>query len=90
MLGDAINQKVDMLILFGETAPKIQASLKGKNVKVINVENLEAAVQKSHKLSGKGYTIILSPASASFGNYRNFVERGKHFQELVEKEFGSN
>ena len=88
LLGDAINQKVDLLILFGETGPKIQASLKGKrNTKVINVVNLEEAVQKSSKLSGRGYTIILSPASASFGNYRNFVERGKHFQKLVEEEF---
>ena len=29
------------------------------------------------------YRVILSPASASYGFYKNFEERGRHFKELV-------
>ena len=30
-------------------------------------------------------TILFSPASASFDSFRNFEERGKHFNKLIKK-----
>ena len=31
----------------------------------------------------RGDVVLLSPASASFDLYRNFMERGRHFKDLV-------
>lgn len=41
-----------------------------------------AAVAQAQK--GDGGTILLSPASASFDAYPNFMARGEHFRGLVE------
>lgn len=56
--------------------------------KLIYCENLEAAVVTAYHVTAEGFSCLLSPAAASYGFYKNFEERGKHFCELVEK-YGS-
>lgn len=88
-LGPVINEKVKVLILLGDTAPKIEAAVrnsdnyKSDNITIINVNNMEEAVQKAVQFSHKGDIVSLSPASASFGLYKNFEERGNHFKSIV-------
>ena len=53
--------------------------------KLIYCENLEAAVLTAYHVTAEGYSCLLSPAAASYGFYKNFEERGKHFCELVQK-----
>ncbi len=48
---------------------------------VIKVKNMEEAVQKASEVSKN--CCVLSPAAASYGFYKNFEERGKHFKDLV-------
>jgi UDP-N-acetylmuramoylalanine--D-glutamate ligase len=85
-LGPVINDKVKVLILLGDTAPKIEkAVVEAENyneneITIINVTNMEeAAVNHAEK----GDIVSLSPASASFGLYKNFEERGNHFKAIV-------
>ncbi len=88
-LGPVICDKVKVLILMGATAPKIAAAVKNSpnyrenNPIIINVKNMEEAVNAARKSAVKGDKVSLSPASASFGEYKNFVERGNHFKDIV-------
>lgn len=88
-LGPVINDKVKVLILLGDTAPKIEQAVKSADnynenaITIINVSNMEEAVEMAVKNSQNGDIVSLSPASASFGLYKNFEERGNHFKSIV-------
>ena len=82
--------KVEKLLLCGATAEKIKAAvLSDKNYKglpeIIEVEDIAAAVDYAHKNTKNGDIVALSPASASFDKFPNFVARGNYFKELVNK-----
>lgn len=83
-------KKVKILCLCGDTAERIEASVKAspdyKGVpKIIRTENLAESVKIAKENAEKGDTVILSPASASFDAFKNFVERGRYFKDLVNK-----
>jgi UDP-N-acetylmuramoylalanine--D-glutamate ligase len=85
-----ILEKVEKLYLCGNTAEKIEdavrASLDYKGTpEIIRCENIEDAVNKAHECAKKGDIVTLSPACASFDAYPNFMARGNHFKELVNK-----
>ena len=88
-LGPVICDKVKLLILLGDTAPKIEKAVKESdnykenNPVIINVDNMEQAVNAARKYAEKGDKVSLSPASASFGLYKNFMDRGNHFKNLI-------
>ena len=88
-LGPVICDKVKVLILMGDTAPLIENAVKSSpNYSegcpvIINVNNMEEAVAAARANAVKGDRISLSPASASFGLYKNFMERGRHFKSIV-------
>ncbi len=88
-LGPVICKKVKTLILLGDTAEKIKKAVtecgeySENNPKIIMVNNMEEAVNEARKNAVKGDIVSLSPASASFGLYKNFEERGNHFKDLV-------
>lgn len=88
-LGPVINKKVKLLILLGDTAPKIEKAVKEADnynpdeIEIVNVSNMEEAVAEARKRCEKGDIVSLSPASASFGLYKNFEERGNHFKSIV-------
>lgn len=88
-LGPVINDKVKLLILLGDTAPKIEKAVREapnfdeNAIQIINVTNMEEAVAAAAANTAKGDIVSLSPASASFGLYKNFEERGNHFKSIV-------
>lgn len=88
-LGPVICDKVKTLILLGDTAPKIEQAVKSSanytenNPVIINVHNMEEAVKAAKDNACEGDIVSLSPASASFGLYKNFMERGNHFKSIV-------
>lgn len=88
-LGPVICDKVKTLILLGDTAPKIEKAVKESdnygenNPVIINVNNMEEAVKAARENAVEGDIVSLSPASASFGLYKNFAQRGNHFKEIV-------
>lgn len=88
-LGAPICNRVKLLILMGDTAPKIETAVKAckdyreNNPVIINVSNMDEAVKTARDNAVHGDIVSLSPASASFGLYKNFAERGNHFKEIV-------
>jgi len=75
---------VKNLILFPTTGKKI---LK-ENSNRFNVSTMEEAVGIAFEKTAKGKICLLSPASASFGIFKDYDERGKSFKKLV-NHFGS-
>ena len=53
-------------------------------LEVVESETLENAVNRAARDSQPGETVLLSPAAASFDQFRDFEARGDHFRELVE------
>ena len=88
-LGELITKKVKTAIIMGATGPKIKAAIlsaKGyseNNPVIIEVENMEQAVNAARNAAQKGDIVSMSPASASFDLYKNFEERGEHFKNIV-------
>lgn len=76
--------KVKSLVLLGATGMKIkETALKlGFNESFI-VDSMEEAVNLAYSLSKAGDNILLSPACASWGMFKNFEERGGVFKQVV-------
>ena len=65
-------------------AGELFASLLGPHMPVTTCETLENAVERAARDSQPGETVLLSPACASFDQFRDFEQRGDRFRELVE------
>ncbi|MDO5041184.1 MAG: UDP-N-acetylmuramoyl-L-alanine--D-glutamate ligase, partial [Peptoniphilus sp.] len=76
-------KKVKTLILFGQTAEKIQAAAKKQGMHIYIVKNLDQAVELSHSLAEEEDVVLLSPACASWDMYESYEKRGEHFKKLV-------
>ena len=88
VLGQPICDHVKLLLLTGATAPKIREcveNIEGEHPPIVEVEDLEAAVKEAAVRAESGDVVIMSPASASFDRFKNFMERGKLFKALVEE-----
>ena len=79
------SNSITNLICMPETGYKIADSLMTSNKRIYKCESLEDAVSTAKKVTKKGYICLLSPAAASYNKYKNFIEKGNKFQELVKK-----
>ena len=88
-IGEKIAEKVGTLILCGPTSDIIENAtnnaLNGKQINIIRVSNMNEAVNKAKEYAKPGDIVLLSPASASFDLYKNFMERGNIYKECVNK-----
>lgn len=76
--------KVQKLILIGQTREKIaEAAKKCGFADVVFADSLEEAVSICAELATEGEAVLLSPACASWGMFKNYEERGDKFKELV-------
>lgn len=66
----------------GEAGPVFARVLTG-NVPVEEAGTLEAAVRRAAELAAPGETVLLSPAAASFDQFRDYEHRGQAFREAV-------
>lgn len=81
---ELISRKVNMILAIGESKDKIENHF-SKKVKVIKTGSMKEAVEKAFQNSGRGDTVLLSPACKSFDMYNNFEERGKDFKSEVNR-----
>ena len=78
--------KFKAIILMGQTRELFKEKALEYGFKnIFLVDNMNQAVEKANELSEKNDTVLLSPASASWGMYNNYEERGNEFKELVNK-----
>ena len=70
--------------LIGEAAGELAGALEGTHVPLHQEGDLEHAVSSARAAGRAGEIVLLSPACASFDQYRDFEERGDHFRALVE------
>ncbi len=68
--------------LIGEAAERLAQDLDGA-VPLRRCGDLAAAVAAARAAADPGDTILLSPATASYDQYRSYEERGEHFRELA-------
>jgi UDP-N-acetylmuramoylalanine--D-glutamate ligase len=75
---------VKAMVVFGQTAEKVRSSAEKAGVtEVEHAEDMNEAVQKAYALSKEGDVILLSPACASWDQYKTFEERGDMFIQAV-------
>ncbi len=65
-------------------ASELFASLLSPHMAVAECETLERAVGEAAAEAEPGDTVLLSPACASFDQFRDFEDRGDQFRQLVE------
>ena len=86
-IGPYINDHVKLLILCGATAGVIrEATEQADNyagLEIIEVDSYPAAVALADERAVEGDVVLLSPASTSFDRFKNFMERGRVFKDLV-------
>ncbi|QMU62496.1 MAG: UDP-N-acetylmuramoyl-L-alanine--D-glutamate ligase [Gammaproteobacteria bacterium] len=81
-LKEAIAKHVKHVILLGQDANVLQLGIEG--VSTIDIANsMNEAVEIAQKESIAGDQVLLSPACASFDMYKNYIERGSHFENCV-------
>jgi UDP-N-acetylmuramoylalanine--D-glutamate ligase len=79
-------KNVKAIITFGQTAPKLERVATIAGIKIIKrVDNVEKAVPEAYRHSESGDCILLSPACASWDQYKSFEIRGDIFIEAVHK-----
>lgn len=77
---------VKAVVTFGETAPKIERVAKELGIEQIKrVDNVEQAAIYAYEISNEGDVILLSPACASWDQYKTFEQRGDIFINAVHK-----
>lgn len=82
----AFDGKVKKLVLLGQTAEKIAAAAHKLGFEdTILVETFEEAVKTCARYAMPGDAVLLSPACASWGMFKNYEERGDRFKALVEQ-----
>jgi UDP-N-acetylmuramoylalanine--D-glutamate ligase len=70
--------------LIGESAPEIAAALAGEGVPATEAGDLGTAVRAAAADAEPGDVVLLSPACASFDQFRDYEDRGERFRALVE------
>lgn len=78
-----IRQHPDYYFICAYASGKRIADAVGTVPNLTYVDDLAAQVALAQKITKPGEAVILSPAAASYGYFRNFEDRGDRFQALV-------
>jgi len=89
-LAALIHQRVDHVILFGESIEKIKQAI-GQIVPgqrpytLFAFSGLQQAVLAAADVAGPGDVVLLSPGGTSFDEFQDFEERGERFRQWVQQ-----
>jgi UDP-N-acetylmuramoylalanine--D-glutamate ligase len=77
---EGVKERAKFIVLFGQNAEKLAQTLADIHFSsCVTVTSLRAALQAALSHSVAGERILFAPGFASFGNFRNFEERGHAF-----------
>jgi len=74
----------DSAYLIGESGPEIGRALSAAGVPAVVSNTLERALAEASAAAEGGDVVLLTPACASFDQFRDFEARGDAFRALVE------
>ncbi|HYX87580.1 MAG TPA: UDP-N-acetylmuramoyl-L-alanine--D-glutamate ligase [Gaiellales bacterium] len=80
---------VAAVYLIGQAAEAIGEALRGVGVAAQDCGTLEGAVRAAARAAAPGDTVLLSPACASFDQFRDFEDRGSTFRRLAREVAGA-
>ena len=91
-LGQVIQRRAKVALVYGKTAAQLAQAIAqaardapaGPQPQVVQLLNLDAAVQQAAALAEPGDVVLLSPACASYDQFTHYEARGEHFRQLVE------
>ncbi len=86
VLGPEICIHVKKLFLGGATGPLIRAAVEscpGEKPEITDCADFEAAVLAAAAAAEAGDVVLMSPASAAFDQFKNFMVRGQFYKKLV-------
>ena len=87
-LGPEICAHVKKLFLNGATGPKIREAVErcpGEKPEMVDCPDFASAVKAAAEAAEPGDVVLMSPASAAFDQFKNFMVRGNYFKELVKE-----
>ena len=89
VLGPEICQHVKKLFLGGATGPLIQAAVENAPEyrpgcpEIVDCGDFTSAVLSAVAAAESGDVVLMSPASAAFDQFKNFMVRGDYFKKLI-------
>ena len=89
VMGPEVCAHVKKLFLGGATGPQIRAAVENTPEyrpdcpEIVDCENFEAAVRAAAAAAECGDVVLMSPASAAFDQFKNFMVRGDFYKKLV-------
>ncbi len=83
-LAPLVAERCAAVYLIGEAAPQIAQALQPAGVPLRRLGELEPALRAAAQAAQPGDTVLLSPACASYDQYKDFEARGANFRALVE------
>jgi UDP-N-acetylmuramoylalanine--D-glutamate ligase len=82
-LYSVVKQKVKAVVCLGKDNKKLLETFSDKVPTIVEAFSMEEAVRSAYYLAGKGDTVLLSPACASFDLFNNYEDRGRQFKAAV-------
>lgn len=81
---ESFGGKVKKLVLIGQTREKIADCARTHGfTEIVLCDSLEEAIDVCYEHAVEGDAVLLSPACASWGMFKNYEERGRIFKEYV-------
>jgi UDP-N-acetylmuramoylalanine--D-glutamate ligase len=85
-LREPIAERCHACYLIGEAADRLATDLEPAGVPLHRCGDLESAVAAARAAARPGEVVLLSPACASYDQFRDYEERGDRFRALVSPE----
>ena len=91
VLGPEICKHAKKLFLGGATGPKIREAVENcqeydpSALEIVDCGSFDPAVLAAANAAREGDIVLMSPASAAFDQFKNFMVRGEHFKKMVKE-----
>lgn len=89
VLGPEICKRVKKLYLNGATADQIRVAVENSpeytpgHPEMVACGDFTTAVKRAAVEASEGDVVLMSPASAAFDQFKNFMERGNYYKKLI-------